>query len=214
MQPAVYPSAPVISAEPIKPSGWWFGAAGAVAVLGIVAAVVVFVQTISGLVDRVDGFQRVSLPGNGTVTLDETGAYSVYHEFDGASGSTFTTLSVLITAPDGSEVPLDPYEANVTYSWGDHEGIAAYSFRIDEPGQYTVLAEGSEGDVAIGRGIGSGIVGGIVGAFALGIGGSLAGGIIAIVVGVKRGRSRRSRQTYGPQFGPGPPGPGGWGQPS
>jgi hypothetical protein len=217
MQPAAYPSPPVISTEPLKPSGWWFGVAAAVAVAGLVAAIVVFAQTLGGLIDKVNDFQRVSLPGSTTVTL-ETGGYSVYHEFDGASGSTFTTISVLITAPDGSEVTLDPYDADVTYSWGDHEGIAAYSFRADQPGQYQVSAEGAEGQVAIGRGIGSGIVGGIAGAFALGIGGLVVGGVIALVVGIRRGRDRRSRQVFGPQFGPGPPGaagpPGSWGQPS
>ena len=223
MQPAAYPPPPVISAEPLKPSGWWYGLAVGVAVAGIVIAIVVFVQSISGLIDRVDEFQRVSLPGSTTVTLEEAGGYTVYHEFSGASSdSTFggtesdpgvgSAVSVTITAPNGSTVALDRYDANVSYSWGDHEGVAVYSFTADQPGDYTVAAEGQIGEVAIGRGIGSGLVGGIVGSFAVGIGGSLLGGIIAIVVGVKRGRSRRGRQTYGPQFGPGPPGSG-WARP-
>jgi hypothetical protein len=210
MQPAAYPSPPVVSAEPLKPSGWWYGVAAGVAIVGIVAAIVVFVQTISGLIDRVDDFQRVSLPGSDTITLDDTGGYTVYHEFNGASGSTSSFVAIDITGPDGSAVELEPYDANVTYSWGDHEGIAAYSFTADETGEYTVSAEGDIGLVAVGRGIGSGLAAGIVGAFALGLGGALVGGIIAIVVGVKRGRDRRSRLVIGPHLGPGPPG-GGWG---
>jgi hypothetical protein len=211
MQPAAYPPAPVISSEPLKPSGWWYGVAAGIAVAGIIIAIVVFVQTITGLIDRVDDFQRVTLPGSGTVTLEE-GDYSIYHEFDGASSTEFgSTVPITLLAPDGSAVDLERYDANVTYSWGDHEGVAAYSFTADEPGEYTVSAETQSGVVAVGRGIGSGLVGGIVGAFLLGIGGSVIGGVIAIVVGIKRGRDRRSRMTYGPQFGPGPPGSG-WAQ--
>jgi hypothetical protein len=211
MQPAAYPPAPVISSEPLKPSGWWYGVAAGIAVAGIVIAIVVFVQTITGLIDRVDDFQRVTLPGSGTVTLEE-GDYSIYHEFDGASSTEFgSTVPITLLAPDGTPVDLDRYDANVTYSWGDHEGVAAYSFTAEEAGTYTVSAETQSGVVAVGRGIGSGLVGGIVGAFLLGIGGSVIGGVIAIVVGIKRGRDRRSRMTYGPQFGPGPPGSG-WAQ--
>jgi hypothetical protein len=209
MQPAAYPPPPVISREPLKPSGWWYGVAAGIAVVSIAIAIAVLVSTISGLVDRVDDFQRVTLPGSETVTLEETGGYSVYHEYSGAADSSgfASFVSVDITRPDGSTVVLDRYDANVTYSWGDHEGIAVYSFTADQPGDYTVSAEGERGVVAIGRGIGSGLFGGILGALAIGAGGSLLAGIIAIVVGVKRGRDRRSRMTYGP-YGPGPPGSG------
>jgi hypothetical protein len=211
MQPAAYPPPPVISAEPLKPSGWWFGVAAGVAVAGIVIAIIVFVAAINGLVDQVNDFQRVTLPGSDTVTLESAGGYTIYHEFDGASSdSGFAPgVSVTIAGPDGEPVEVKTYDATVTYSWGGHEGIAVYSFTVDQPGDYTVSAEGETGQVAIGRGIGSSLVGGIVGSLALGIGASLAGGIIAIVVGIKRGRNRRGRQLYGPQFGPGPPG--GWG---
>jgi hypothetical protein len=205
MQPAAYPPAPVISAEPLKPSAWWYGIAAAIGTAAIAIAVVVFVQTISGLVDRVDDFQRMSLPASGSFTIEDTGGYTVYHEFPGASGSSFGSgLFVEITGPDGSEVETETYDADVSYSWGDHEGIASYSFTADQPGEYTISAEGGTGEVAIGRGIGSGLVGGLVGSFAVGIVGCLVAGILAIVVAIKRGKNRRGRMTYGPQYGPGP----------
>jgi hypothetical protein len=213
MQPAAYPPLPppVTSAEALKPSGWWYGLAVAVAMGSIIIAIIVFVQAIGDLVDHVDEFQRVSLPGTATVTLRDTGGYTVYHEFSGASSDTVfaPTVSVNITGPDGEPVELDTYDANVSYSWGGHEGVAVYSFRADKAGDYAVSAEGERGVVAIGRGIGDGLVGGIVGSLAIGIGGAAAGGVIAIVVGVKRGRDRRSRSIYGSPYGPGPPG-GGW----
>jgi hypothetical protein len=220
MQPAAYPPPPPItSAEGIKPSAWWYGVAAAVAVAGIVIAIVVMVQAIAGLVDRVDDFQRVSLPGSGTITLDETGGYTVYHEFSGASDSSTlgSSVSVNITGPDGQPVELRNYDSNVTYNWDDHEGVALYSFHADQVGEYTISAEGQQGVVAVGRGFGiDSLVGGIFGALVIGLLGAAIGGAIAIVVGVKRGKSRRSRSIHGPQYGPGPPGSGwaasGWPQ--
>jgi hypothetical protein len=118
MQPAAAPPAPVVSPEPIKPSGWWYGVAAAIGVAGIVIAIVVLVATISGLVDRVDDFQRFSLPGEGAVTIEEPGGYSVYHEFPGAAADSRpgSLLSVRITGPDGAEVPLGSVGVSVPAS--------------------------------------------------------------------------------------------------
>jgi hypothetical protein len=218
--PSPYPP-PVTSSssEPLKPSAWWYGLAGGLGALGIVLGVVVAVVTFSSYTDKVDDFQRIEIPGSGTVTLDDTGGYTVYHEYPGADSDDFLSpeITVTVTAPDGSEVDLDLYDTTVQYSTADYEGVAVYSFRAFETGDYEVEVDGEQGTLAVGRGLGSGLVGGVLGAIALGAGGVIAGGVMAIVVGVRRSRSRHMRQLarvgqQGSWAGPGgrPPGPYGW----
>jgi hypothetical protein len=212
MQPGSFaPPPPVIPSEEYGPSKWWFLVAGLVAVGGIAMAIVIFVVGMMSFLDRVEGFERVAVPGTTEVELG-TGGYSVYHEYDGASntGTRFVGVpAVTITSPTGQDVTLRPYRGNVTYSGSGHEGEGILTFDADQAGTYVVEVTGEPGsEVAIGRGIGRGLVGTIVGAFAAAGIGIVAGGVIAIVVGVRRSQNRRSRM--GP-FGPaGPPGAG-WG---
>lgn len=184
--------------EPVQPSAWWFGLAAAIVVVGIVLAVVIVVRTAVGYFDRIDDFQRLDVPGSGTVALDD-GDYTIYHEYPGANDdyrSDFSTpdVTVTLTAPDGSEVPLELYDTEVTYDTGDHEGEALYSFTAEEPGDYELTADGEGTDVAVGRGLGRGIVGSVVGALAVGLGSAVVGAVIAIVVAIARSRERQRRR--------------------
>lgn len=215
MQPGTYapPPPPAVPSEQVRPSKWWFVAAGLIAVVGIVLAVVWFVVGMMRFFDTIDEFQRVEVPGTSDVVLDDPGGYSVYHEYRGASGDDgfgrfAPEPSVTITDPSGDEVPLEPYTSEVSYDGSGHEGVALSTFDAEEAGTYTVEAEGDAGtEVAIGPGIGSGLVATIVGGFVIGGAGVLVGGIMAIVVGVRRSQNRRS--LMGPTPPPGPPG--GWG---
>lgn len=207
--PGYLPPPPGADVEPVRPSAWWFGVAAAAGVLGIVLAIVLFVRTYSDFVDRIDGFQRITVPGDGTVELDGTGGFTIYHEYEGADfsdGGFFEPdiFDVTLTAPDGSQVVLRNYTSNVTYATGGHEGIALYSFTADEPGTYQLSAQGESSTLAVGRGIGRGLVGGIVAGIVVGFVGVVAGIVIAIVVGVRRSNERRRRRQYWP----GPPGAG------
>lgn len=206
------PGAPRANAEPIRPSAGWFGLAGLVAGIGIVVAIVLWVRTVTGYLDKIDDFQRIDIPGEGTVTLEETGGYTIYHEYPGADDDFFgpDIASITVTAPDGSGVDLRDYSSTVTYSGSGHDGIALFSFTADEAGAYAVSVDGDGGELAVGRGLGGGIVGGIVGGLVVGFVGVVAGIVIAVVVGVQRGRNRRRRQVWGRP----PPGPPGFGAPA
>lgn len=214
MQPAGYPPTSVIDTQKLKPSGIWFWVGGGLIILAIVGSIMILGNTVLDLSDKVDDFERVSMPGSGTVEITGTGGFTLYHEFSGASGEfgRSSALQVTMAGPDGQPVDLELYTGNVNYDYGGHEGVALFSFQVDEPGQYTVVGEGDSGQVAIGRGIGRGLVGGILFGLFVGFAGFVAGVIIIIVVGVRRGRDRRSRQVIGGQWGRGTPPPGaGWG---
>ncbi len=180
--------------QAITPSGRWFVLGGALIALGIIGGIVLgavgFLQT-SG---RIDDFQRVRVPGSGVVNLAESGGYTVYLEYAGASSrGTSGTVNLRVLDPAGKHVDLRKYDASVTYSFGKHEGRAGFSFDAVEPGAYRVTTAGSsEVTVAVGRGLGSSFVGTLLGALALGFGGVVLGVLVIVVVAVKRSASKRS----------------------
>jgi hypothetical protein len=221
MHPGPFVPPPPAPRDQVRPSLWWFGVAGGLAVAGIVGAIVVGVVGVMRLADRVDGFTRIDVPGSGAVEIDDPGGYSIYHEYLGASDESYRSApGVTVTDPAGNEVVLRRYTTTVTYDFGSHEGEGIYTFEAERSGTYQVETTGdpssSSTTIAVGRGIGRGIASSIVGALVVGAVGVIAGGVLAIVTGVRRGRSRRmlNAARWGP---PGPPGtwgpPGAWGQP-
>lgn len=219
MQPGPYPPAaplPATSDQMVRPAKSWFVVAALIAVVGIVIGAVILVAGIRGFLDRIDDFARADLPATLQVEIADTGGYSIYHEYDGASGDDgyAPDPDVTVTDPAGEPVVLDIYDSSVTYSAGGHEGEGVFTFHADEPGIYEVAATGEPGNgIAVGRGVGSGLVGAILGGLAIGLVAVVAGGILAIVVGVKRGRSRRALMPTPPFGGWVPPPPPVWGGP-
>lgn len=196
-QPQPFASPPQVGAQSrqVTPSGWWHVLGAALIAIGIVGGSALIISAVVRVTDRVESFQRVDVPGSSTLHIDGTGGYTVYHEYSGAnSDSLAPQIDVEITAPDGSEVRLSSYTADVTYAFGGHEGQARYSFDVREPGDYQVTTEGdSRGTIAVGRGLGGGLVGPIVAGLLLGFFGVVAGIVVIVVVAVKRGRSRRDQ---------------------
>lgn len=190
-----------VQAHP-RPRPSWIGylLAGLLAVAGIGAAIAIAVAGVSSLDDRVDDFQRVPAGTTGEVTLDE-GDFTVYVEDAGF-------VSVGITAPSGDVVFLDPYDSEVTYSFGSFEGEALFSFEAEEGGTYLVETTGS-GTVAIGEGIGGILVRTVLVALTLALVGVILATVLAVVTGVRRGRWNRANRPPPMAWGP-PQGP--WGQ--
>src|ERR671912_341140 len=136
MQPGSFaPPPPVLPSDDYGPSKWWFLVAGLVTVGGIALAILIFVVGLMNFFDRIEGFQRVDVPGTAQVVLG-TGGYSVYHEYTGASsdiGIGFVGMpAVTITSPSGDAVDLRPYTTNVTYSGSGYEGEGILTFDADE----------------------------------------------------------------------------------
>ncbi|MFG1790393.1 hypothetical protein [Nocardia sp. NPDC049149] len=211
-EPAHYAGSPYSTGQPapqrITPSGWWFVFGALLIVGGLVGGVVLGVLGFVGMAGKVDDLQRVPVPGTGTVQLTETGGYTVNFEYPGASAHGFPgRITTSITDPSGAAVQLQEYSANVTYTFGKHEGRAAFSFTVNTPGTYRVTTTGGPATAAIGRGFGTSLAGSLVGACALGFGGLVLGVIALIVVGVKRGRSKRRAAAPAGWTGGYPPGP-------
>lgn len=194
-QNSPYPPAP----QRITPSGWWFAFGGLLIAIGVLGGLGLGIFGITQASGKIDDFQRIPVPGSGDVQLTETGGYTVY--FEGLAGR----VNVVITDPAGSAVPLNKYDATVTYSFGKHSGEAAFSFEVKQPGTYHVTTKGdSGGTAAVGRGLGDSFVFQLFAAFGIGGGGLILGLVVIIVVAVKRsGSKRRAALADGGGYPPG-----------
>lgn len=217
---------PIAGQGPITPSTAWFGLAVVVALAGVVLAVVFGVRTADAWEDGIADFQRVEVPGTGTITVEDPGTYVVYYEYgspDDQLSFTSTDIELQVVAPDGSEVALEGYDTFVTtYDTEDHQGEVLFSLPAEQAGRYQVTGNPFEsgprpfeGFVAVGRRLDGTVVGGVVSALAAGLGGLVCAVVITVAVSVKRSRERQRRRlaVAGPHPGwpptaPGIPGPG------
>jgi hypothetical protein len=165
----------------------------------VVIGIVLIVRSAVNFVDKIDDFQRLEVPGTGTIHLDE-GSYTVYGE-DGFFGELAVSCSD-IEIRDSREriVELRPYSSRVTYDSSGHEGVARCSFRADASGTYRVTVNSVSGTIAIGPGLGAGLVGGVIGGILLIVAGGLFALITIVVTAVRRGNARRRQlaATFGP----------------
>ncbi|WP_280373951.1 hypothetical protein [Nocardia wallacei] len=199
--------------ERVIPSGRWYALGALLVVAGIAGAVVVALVGFVRMSDRVDGFQRVPVPGSADVQITETGGYTVYFEYPNASSRVFQgNVNVRLLGPDGTSVPLEDYSSALTYGLGGHEGRAGFSFDAARPGTYHLVTQGDSGvTAAIGRGIGGSLASTILLALGIGAAGVVLGLVVFIVVAVKRGAAKRRIGAGGGGGGwarAPPPGPG------
>ena len=200
----------------LRPSGWWYGLAGLLGAVGVGLGMVMLVSAFAGSLGAVDDFPRVPVPGSRAVTLDE-GEYIVYAEYPYTAqyvGSPDPYVTVYDAA--GDEVPFRPSFSSSTYDVGSRHGVAMGRVDVPADGTYDVVVDEGVSDavaVAFGDEIVLDAVLGVFGGIAVMGLGVLVGVIVAVVVGVKRGRDKRSRR---PPLPPGWPGAGapGWAPPA
>ncbi|WP_067532508.1 hypothetical protein [Nocardia crassostreae] len=177
-------------ARRVTPSRWWFAVGVLLSIAGVLGGVGVGVAGLMRFSSTIDDFQRVAVPGLGTVELRESGGYTVYFEYPGAD--TDGTVRVLLTDPRGAEVPLRDYGSSMEYSIGVHDGRAVFSFEAEQAGEYRVTTQGPSGiAVAIGPGLGSSFVTGLLAALGMGFVGLFGGIVVLIVTTVKRDRNTK-----------------------
>ena len=145
-----------------KPSGWYYGLAALIPVLGCLMATALVYQWFPGLPGtfeakmNLDNLTQVVVPGSEDITFAERGAYAVYYEYrsvvDGvvyASSETPPALACSLTSKaTGADVGVVPdYVKTNTYSTKDRErvGVLIRSITIDEPGTYTFSCRYADG---------------------------------------------------------------------
>jgi hypothetical protein len=151
------------------------------------------------LVEQVDSFQRVALPGEGEVSLDHSGGHVIYYEGPGADAGSIPDFTVNVTPRSASAAvqSLESYESLLTYSFGSREGRAVLTLQVASPGTFLIEATdapATSGDrsLAIGSSIAGRIVGIAVPSTVLMV--VAVGGAIALAI-VRHRRRRSLRET-------------------
>ena len=227
MQPMIPPSS-VGPVAPAKAKGRVAMVLGGVLVAGgIVLGVVLAVSGVINMADAVEDYQRVPVPGGGTVALTETGTYHLFYERPPSlvGDRSFSPSQLAIIGPDGAQLAIVVERTTSTYDFGDRHGRSIGTFRADEPGTYQIRTpqidgQGGEfsfeptGHIAVTRdspfrSVGL-VLGGVFGGGAM----VLAGIVLLIVGGVRRSRSKQAAQAAAGAPGWGGPAPGGWAPPA
>jgi len=161
---------------------------------------------------------QVVIPGSADLALSRTGAYAVYYEYhsviDGAehigSEKPPTLECSLTLKATGREIPVVPdfvetnrYSARMGKGKGKRAGVLIMSTTVDEPGDYTFSCrypddrEQPEIVLAVGQnvlwediGILTRTAGSVLGGLAVLGGSAVVAIVIAIVIAVKRHRSK------------------------
>lgn len=196
--------------SPIKPHWAWFLAAPAVLMLGGVAAAAVL---IFGTLSVSEGMQRVGVPGEGVVVIEEAGETTIFYEQNGVSQATIPEgLSVeVMPESGGASLPLSGAATRFTYANNDVAGRNFRNVTFPAPGRYRVvtsLPEGStaRGQIALGGNPGGALIGTLGGFFGIGALSFILCLTIVIVVAVKRSSyARRMREQQFQQMPPVPP---------
>ena len=180
---------------------WYF-----VAVLVLGAGVGLFAWLlIGGLTDIGGSLQRVVVPGEHVLRLDEPGTYTVFNEYnsvvDGkvySSPRGLTGLRCTLTRKsDGTEIPLTQPGATSRYSMNGRSGVSLLNFEVDTPGEYvltTTLDGGpdAQGVLAVGQGFVGKLLGVIFTCIAVLLAGVGLSVTILVVTLAKRSRARKA----------------------
>jgi len=201
--------------QEIRPRAWTYALPAIPLVIGCVVFGVILFFGISGTVDSAQGLggalTQVVVPGSATLTLDETGTYTIFHEYRSIvngriySNTSMSSMDCTLTSnATGASIPLQIASINSTYEFGRRAGQSVMQFDIAEPGAYTLTCRYPSGAaepqivLAIGHnligdifGAVFGVFGTVFGALAVVFGSIIVALIIVIVVTVRRQRAKK-----------------------
>ena len=184
----------------VTPHWGWFLLAPGVLVLGGIAAGVLLV---SGIMSVADGMQRVDIPGEQVVHVEEAGDQTIFFEQQGMTSDAPPGLVLEITpANGGSPLSLQPSPGNFSYNVNGTTGRDFRKVTFPTAGDYkfaaTVPPGSTTGKVAFGGNPAEKLVGTLIGFFAIGGLSFVLAVVILIVLIVRRSscRKRLQQQQY------------------
>jgi hypothetical protein len=183
------------SSSPRTPSTGWIWLGSAIGVLGLAAAVVWGVISVSGYLNRVNDLPRLSVPGQIRVQIPKAGEQFLYSE--GAGSASLDELGIRVTDPRGQTVALTPYRLDLRYDHSGQVGRALATFEANGAGSYRVAATGTApagSRVAIGESVAKNVIPTLLGILALLLV-TVGGGLTLVIATVVRRSTARRRAS-------------------
>ena len=179
--------------------GYWIG--GALVAAACVGAAAWVALAFFGLMNQVNDFQRMTVPGTATVQVAQAATRVLYYEGPRAASQP-GQLSIAVTGPAGQVVAVTAYHGDLRYDVPGESGRvgkAIASFQAAAAGDYRIRAgtgSGAGGTLAIGEDALWDMVPHIAGAAAVFLAGVGAGSALIIVTAARRsGRRAATRHT-------------------
>ena len=125
-------------------------------ITGLVGVLLFLYVLISGLKTLNESMIMVQAPGSQTLTLEQTGNYTVFHEYTHIfspnleAGSDDDAESMLFELTDTSQKSIPVVKntsSSSSYEWGDRSGYSISSFKIEEAGQYELTTRQEDENV-------------------------------------------------------------------
>lgn len=131
------------------PSRWWYGLAGGVALVTVLATGLVAYGRADDAIRRVTGYPALEELTT-TISIGELGEYAVYCQWvdPPPAGTSFTEPMVRVKGSRG-EVPV--HVSNVSYGMDGPEARAIATFEVTEPGDFLVTTSRTEGRLTFGK---------------------------------------------------------------
>jgi hypothetical protein len=168
-----------------RPSHAWYWVAAAVVLLGVAAGVAWGTVATLHTHQQAQDLPRTGLPGR--LEVATTAGTSTIIFFEGEGKPSPAELGLTVTGPNGSQVPVRPYDLRMDYEIGGWTGTPVASFSAPDTGTYVVAAQKTSGagEIAAGANFVRAQALNIVGALAL-ISASIALGLVMVVVTIVR----------------------------
>lgn len=173
--------------------------AGAIAVVGLAGAGLWASTALLAEIERPAGFERITAPGEGTVTLAEGDVTVVYAE---GAAQPPSAADVQVSGPDGTAVTIRPYGGDLRYDVpasadarrGD-VGTAVATFTAPADGAYDVGSSTFTGTLAVGSDLAPGALRSVLLPALLGVASLVAGLVIAVRTAVRAASRTATRSA-------------------
>jgi hypothetical protein len=172
----------------IRPGKKWFVVAGAIAVIGIVAGVAAFVFGLVTVTRSVGNFEASSLNGQSVSRHLEPGTYAFFVDENDSRAA-----DCALTEPN--RVHTRPPNYTLTFTRNGRSWSYRGDVTVNDAGDYAMSCNGpafAVGKAPNGAKFAGGLAGALGGLFGLPCLGIMIGAIIALVVGLRRGASRKA----------------------
>jgi len=184
------------------PSTAWYWIAGAVTLVGLIAAVVLAAVGVVRVLDRPDGFSRAPIPGSLTLSVTEPDSTMMLY-YEGDALLSWDDLTLEVTGPTGDPVPARAYELDLEYDAGEGGlGRAFATFHAATTGDYRVSVVASatapagtqtKGFVlAVGESLAKSVIRSVIGGLVVALVAVIAGPVIAIITYARRSAAARA----------------------